>query len=100
MDGKLSADCYLRAVDRCYAAYSEKFEKQVCYFFYIFNYKHYIFYSFPLCFLFLLVYCYFYLQVGKKMAVDAIDYVVFHAPYNKLVQKSLARLVLFIFLSI
>jgi 3-hydroxy-3-methylglutaryl CoA synthase len=29
VDGKLSADCYLRAVDRCYAAYSEKFEKKV-----------------------------------------------------------------------
>lgn len=58
VDGKLSADCYLRAVDRCYQVYSEKFEK----------------------------------QLGKKMAVEAVDYVVFHAPYNKLVQKSLARL--------
>jgi len=58
VDGKLSADCYLRAVDRCYDAYSKNFEK----------------------------------QLGKKMAVDAVDYIVFHAPYNKLVQKSLARL--------
>lgn len=58
VDGKLSADCYLRAVDSCYATYSEKFEK----------------------------------KLGNKMAVDAVDYIVFHAPYNKLVQKSLARL--------
>lgn len=31
VDGKLSADCYLRAVDNCYAHYSEKFQKKVCY---------------------------------------------------------------------
>jgi hypothetical protein len=27
VDGKLSADCYLRVVDRCYATYRQKFEK-------------------------------------------------------------------------
>lgn len=59
VDGKLSADCYLRAVDRCYAAYAEKFEK----------------------------------YLGGKMSTEAADYVVFHAPYNKLVQKSIARMV-------
>jgi len=58
VDGKLSADCYLRAVDRCYAAYAEKFEK----------------------------------KLGRKMSIEAVDYVIFHAPYNKLVQKSIARL--------
>jgi hydroxymethylglutaryl-CoA synthase len=58
VDGKLSADCYLRAVDRCYGVYSEKFEK----------------------------------KFGKKMSLEAVDYVVFHAPYNKLVQKSIARM--------
>lgn len=31
------------------------------------------------------------------MSTEAVDYVTFHAPYNKLVQKSIARLVLFFF---
>jgi hydroxymethylglutaryl-CoA synthase len=30
---------------------------------------------------------------GSKFDINAADYVVFHAPYNKLVQKSLARMV-------
>ena len=28
------------------------------------------------------------------MSTEAVDYIVFHAPYNKLVQKSIARMVL------
>jgi hydroxymethylglutaryl-CoA synthase len=59
VDGKLSADSYLRALDNCFGTYCSKFEK----------------------------------KLGRKMTTDAVDYVVFHAPYNKLVQKSLARLV-------
>lgn len=58
VDGKLSGDCYLRAVDNCYGEYSKKFEK----------------------------------KFGRKMTTDAVDYIIFHAPYNKLVQKSIARL--------
>jgi len=58
VDGKLSNDCYLRAVDNCYSQYRERFEK----------------------------------KEGRKFTVDAADYVVFHAPYNKLVQKSYGRL--------
>jgi len=59
VDGKLSVDCYLRAVDNCYNRYSEKFEQ----------------------------------KLGRKFDINAADYVIFHAPYNKLVQKSLARMV-------
>lgn len=59
VDGRLSNNCYLRAVDKCYERYREKFEK----------------------------------KEGRKFDINAADYVVFHAPYNKLVQKSLARLV-------
>jgi hydroxymethylglutaryl-CoA synthase len=59
VDGKLSVECYLRAVDNCYARYRDRFEK----------------------------------QEGKKFDLSQVDYVVFHAPYNKLVQKSLSRLV-------
>ncbi len=29
VDGKLSTDCYLRAVDSCYATYGDRFEKKV-----------------------------------------------------------------------
>eukprot|EP01111_Echinosteliopsis_oligospora_P018916 TRINITY_DN891_c0_g1_i1.p1 TRINITY_DN891_c0_g1~~TRINITY_DN891_c0_g1_i1.p1 ORF type:complete len:454 (-),score=123.57 TRINITY_DN891_c0_g1_i1:38-1399(-) len=59
VDGKLSVDCYLRAVDNCYSQYRSKFEK----------------------------------KEGKVFTVEELDSVVFHAPYNKLVQKSLARMV-------
>jgi len=59
VDGKLSVDCYLRAVDNCYDIYRSKFEK----------------------------------KEGKPFTIEKLDHVVFHAPYNKLVQKSLARMV-------
>lgn len=59
VDGKLSVECYLRAVDNCYARYGEKFTK----------------------------------QSGSPFNVNVADYVIFHAPYNKLVQKSFGRMV-------
>jgi len=59
VDGKLSVDCYLRAVDKCYERYGKAFEK----------------------------------KEGKTFSINSFDNIVYHAPYNKLVQKSLARMV-------
>ncbi|XP_022177970.1 hydroxymethylglutaryl-CoA synthase 2-like [Myzus persicae] len=55
VDGKLSVDCYLNALDRCYESYLSK--------------------------------CH-----GGDAGLDRFDSFVFHAPYCKLVRKSLARL--------
>lgn len=60
VDGKLSIQCYLSALDRCYQDYCEKVEK--------------------LC--------------NKQVNLKDFDAVLFHSPYCKLVQKSLARLAL------
>nr|P54961.1 RecName: Full=Hydroxymethylglutaryl-CoA synthase 1; Short=HMG-CoA synthase 1; AltName: Full=3-hydroxy-3-methylglutaryl coenzyme A synthase 1 [Blattella germanica]ALM02099.1 hydroxymethylglutaryl-CoA synthase 1 [synthetic construct]CAA52032.1 hydroxymethylglutaryl-CoA synthase [Blattella germanica] len=60
VDGKLSIQCYLSALDHCYQLYCSKIQK----------------------------------QLGEKFDIERLDAVLFHAPYCKLVQKSLARLVL------
>lgn len=60
VDGKLSIQCYLSSLDRCYQVYCEKVEK--------------------LC--------------NKHVSLEDFDAVLFHSPYCKLVQKSLARLAL------
>lgn len=60
VDGKLSIQCYLGALDRCYQIYCNKLEK----------------------------------QTNKRVGLDDFDAVLFHSPYCKLVQKSLARLAL------
>lgn len=59
VDGKLSIQCYLSALDHCYGLYVKKCAKN-----------------------------------GVKIDLDAFDAVLFHTPYCKLVQKSLARLAL------
>ncbi|KAK3868502.1 hypothetical protein Pcinc_026103 [Petrolisthes cinctipes] len=61
VDGKLSIQCYLSALDSCYATYSRKANatKDA---------------SLP------------------TMSLDQLDAVIFHSPFCKLVQKSLARL--------
>jgi hydroxymethylglutaryl-CoA synthase len=63
VDGKLSNACYLRAVDMCYTRFCAKVEKHS--------------------------------QVpgGGRFTVQHADFFVFHTPYVKLVQKSVARLV-------
>ncbi|XP_065783153.1 hydroxymethylglutaryl-CoA synthase, mitochondrial isoform X2 [Muntiacus reevesi] len=63
VDGKLSIQCYLRALDKCYAFYRQKIEKQ-------------------------------WKQAGidRPFTLDDLQYVIFHTPFCKLVQKSLARL--------
>ncbi|XP_067838494.1 hydroxymethylglutaryl-CoA synthase, cytoplasmic isoform X2 [Heptranchias perlo] len=65
VDGKLSIQCYLSALDHCYMVYCNKYQAQ-----------------------------------KQKEGSDArftlrdFDYVVYHTPYCKLVQKSLGRLLL------
>ncbi|GCC20261.1 hypothetical protein chiPu_0018839 [Chiloscyllium punctatum] len=65
VDGKLSIQCYLSALDHCYKVYCNKYQAQ-----------------------------------KQKEGSDAcftlqdFDYMVFHTPYCKLVQKSVARLLL------
>uniref|UniRef100_A0A4X1SQY8 Hydroxymethylglutaryl-CoA synthase n=2 Tax=Sus scrofa TaxID=9823 RepID=A0A4X1SQY8_PIG len=63
VDGKLSIQCYLRALDRCYTLYRQKIEKQ-------------------------------WKQAGieRHFTLDDLQFMIFHTPFCKLVQKSLARL--------
>lgn len=70
VDGKLSIECYLSALDRCYAVYRNKIHAQ-------------------------------WQREGseKRFTLEDFGFLVFHSPYCKLVQKSLARLMLNDFLS-
>lgn len=70
VDGKLSIECYLSALDRCYSVYRNKIHAQ-------------------------------WQREGleKRFSLEDFGYLVFHSPYCKLVQKSLARLMLNDFLS-
>ncbi|XP_005816295.2 LOW QUALITY PROTEIN: hydroxymethylglutaryl-CoA synthase, cytoplasmic-like [Xiphophorus maculatus] len=65
VDGKLSVECYLSALDRCYSVYRNKIHAQ-------------------------------WQREGsdKHFSLDDFDFLVFHSPYCKLVQKSVARLML------
>ena len=58
VDGKLSQNCYLMALDYCYKRFCKKFEK----------------------------------EEGRQFSLLDADYIAFHSPYNKLVQKSFGRL--------
>jgi len=60
VDGRLSIQCYLSALDQCYHRYRTKAAA---------------------------------LPDGEAVTVDSFDAVIFHSPFGKLVQKSLARLV-------
>lgn len=59
VDGKLSIECYISALDRCYQLFCQKREKS-----------------------------------GSPVTLAYFDFFCFHAPYCKLVQKSLARICL------
>lgn len=65
VDGKLSIECYLSALDRCYSVYRKKIHAQ-------------------------------WQREGldRRFSLEDFGFVVFHSPYCKLVQKSLARLML------
>lgn len=62
VDGKLSIQCYLSALDNCYQLYCRKYQKEN-----------------P--------------QV-KSVGLNELDAVIFHTPFCKLVQKSVARIAL------
>ncbi|XP_056593360.1 hydroxymethylglutaryl-CoA synthase, cytoplasmic isoform X1 [Triplophysa dalaica] len=70
VDGKLSIQCYLGALDRCYSVYRNKIHAQ-------------------------------WQREGleTRFCLEDFGFMLFHSPYCKLVQKSLARLVLNDFLS-
>lgn len=62
VDGKLSIQCYLSALDHCYQLYCQKASK---------------------------------VQIGDgNVDLNSLDAFIFHSPFCKLVQKSLARLLL------
>ncbi|KAM5162801.1 hydroxymethylglutaryl-CoA synthase, mitochondrial [Callospermophilus lateralis] len=63
VDGKLSIQCYLRALDRCYTSYRQKIQKQ---------WKK--------------------AGIDRPFTLDDLQYMIFHTPFCKMVQKSLARL--------
>ncbi|XP_073334433.1 hydroxymethylglutaryl-CoA synthase, cytoplasmic isoform X1 [Pagrus major] len=71
VDGKLSIECYLSALDRCYSVYRNKIHAQ-------WQRAE---------------------DSEKRFSLDDFGFLVFHSPYCKLVQKSLARLMLNDFLS-
>ncbi|XP_071952271.1 hydroxymethylglutaryl-CoA synthase 1-like [Antedon mediterranea] len=60
VDGKLSVQCYLGALDKCYKCYSDKVKKSC---------------------------------LKEAISLDHFDFMCFHTPYCKLVQKSVARLI-------
>uniref|UniRef100_A0A1B6KR15 Hydroxymethylglutaryl-CoA synthase n=1 Tax=Graphocephala atropunctata TaxID=36148 RepID=A0A1B6KR15_9HEMI len=66
VDGKLSIQCYLTALDHCYQLYCRKAKKLAG----------------------------IESESNDTVGVKSLDAVLFHTPYCKLVQKSLARLVL------
>ncbi|KAM6217711.1 hydroxymethylglutaryl-CoA synthase, mitochondrial [Rhynchocyon petersi] len=70
VDGKLSVQCYFRALDRCYAFYRQKIQNQ-------------------------------WKQAGteRPFTLEDFQYMIFHTPFCKLVQKSLGRLMFNDFLS-
>ncbi|XP_065367834.1 hydroxymethylglutaryl-CoA synthase 1 [Calliphora vicina] len=61
VDGKLSIQCYLSALDTCYQLYRKKFDKLN--------------------------------PSAESQGLDNFDAIIFHTPFCKLVQKSVARLV-------
>ncbi|XP_029474691.1 hydroxymethylglutaryl-CoA synthase, mitochondrial [Rhinatrema bivittatum] len=65
VDGKLSIQCYLSALDQCYAVYRKKIQTQ-------------------------------WQEAGiyRPFTLDDFQHLVFHTPFCKLVQKSVARLLL------
>ncbi|XP_063262787.1 hydroxymethylglutaryl-CoA synthase, mitochondrial [Prinia subflava] len=70
VDGQLSIQCYLRALDRCYAVYRRKAEAQ-----------------------------WQQAGIQRPFTLNDFKYIIFHSPFCKLVQKSVGRLLLNDFLA-
>uniref|UniRef100_T1H0D5 Hydroxymethylglutaryl-CoA synthase n=1 Tax=Megaselia scalaris TaxID=36166 RepID=T1H0D5_MEGSC len=62
VDGKLSIQCYLSALDNCYQLYGKKFQAKYAE------------------------------ENNNKTGLDKFDAIIFHTPFCKLVQKSVGRL--------
>lgn len=65
VDGKLSIECYLNALDSCYQLYCKRLSK----------------------------------QSNRKVDLRSLDYILFHTPFCKLVEKSVARISLIDYLN-
>ena len=65
VDGKLSINCYLEALDKCYQGYKAKVEQKR---------KN--------------------VNNSGEVYLEHFDFMVFHVPFSRLCQKSLARLML------
>ncbi|NXY00215.1 HMCS2 protein, partial [Centropus bengalensis] len=70
VDGQLSIQCYLRALDRCYAVFRRKAERQ-----------------------------WQQAGIQRPFTLDDFKFIIFHTPFCKLVQKSVGRLLLNDFLA-
>lgn len=70
LDGKLSIQCYLQALDRCYAVYRQKIQNQ---------WKQ--------------------AGIDRPFTLDDLQFMIFHTPFCKMSQKSLGRLMFNDFLS-
>ncbi|POI26334.1 hypothetical protein CIB84_009916 [Bambusicola thoracicus] len=70
VDGPLSIQCYLRALDRCYAVYRRKAESQ-----------------------------WQQAGIKRPFTLNDFKFIIFHTPFCKLVQKSVGRLLLNDFLA-
>ena len=68
VDGKLSINCYLGALDKCYQGYKDKVHQKKKM---TSNGKN-----------------------SEEVCLEHFDYMVFHVPFSRLCQKSLARLML------
>jgi hydroxymethylglutaryl-CoA synthase len=82
VDGHYSNVCYLRSLDQCFAKYCAKYKATVT--------PRNEEWPFMLNFRFM------FEQHGKDFDLKQAAHVLFHAPYNKLVQKSYGRLVSFV----
>ncbi|KAL4363328.1 hypothetical protein GQ457_04G037830 [Hibiscus cannabinus] len=90
VDGRLSQTCYLMALDSCYKSFCHKYvrtEVQETVSIFLYNYGSQFSPNVASTF----GYRYERLE-GKQFSLSDADYFIFHSPYNKLVQKSFARL--------
>eukprot|EP01132_Coremiostelium_polycephalum_P002620 gene2620-3248_t len=79
VDGKLSIECYLRALDKCYHYYKQSYHSKL-------QQQHLIHHSTSS------TQQQQQQQIDQCFSMQQVDYAVFHSPYNRLVEKSFARL--------
>ncbi|NWT05335.1 HMCS2 protein, partial [Mionectes macconnelli] len=93
VDGQLSIQCYLRALDRCYAVYRRKAENQ-------WQQGKWQHPRVPILSPWMLIDpCCLSAGIQRPFTLDDFKYIIFHTPFCKLVQKSVGRLLLNDFLA-